>query len=122
MSSSKFAFKAKKTTANGEPAAFVKPAAEPKDAMKAVAAIVLNHTAEVFYAVVEAIADKYGLDKEAMTAAISEHPKFKEITLHPVLNDMGFLTKAEEEASVSAVPKKKFVFKKKTVANNTPVV
>jgi hypothetical protein len=113
QSTKSFAFKKKAKLANGTSVPALKPVEGPKEAMKAVMAITLNHTAEVLMAVVEAIADTYTLDKEEMMAAIVEHPAYKAVTLDPVLNDMGFLT---ETAHPTTVPKKKRFVIKKTAA------
>lgn len=46
--------------------------------------------AEVFEAMMDIVSETYKLDKEEMLATIQAHPKFTEIQLHPVLDDMGF--------------------------------
>lgn len=109
----RFAFKKKGTFANGDPVMpeDVAPVKAPVDATKAVLAIVLNHTAEVFHGVVDAICEHYSLSKEEVMGVVVAHPKFTEVIAHPVLNDMGFLTKEEVSAPLSAPPPPKKPFK-----------
>ena len=122
MSSAKFQFK-KKPLANGAEVPKVVPVKNAKDGMRAVLGIVMNHTAEILNGVVEAIAAKYGLDKEEMLASVAEHPAVTGVVLNPALNDLGFLfeeevtqpapTDAASTGSGSTGKKKRFVIKKK---------
>jgi len=74
----------------------------PKDAMLATLDIVLAHTADVFHAVVEAISEKYGLDKEEMFEAIRTHPAYCSIEMHPSVRDLDY--QLAEEAPAAAAP------------------
>ena len=82
----------------------------PKEGMQAVLKIVFSHIADIFEGVVEAIADKYSLDKEMMMEVIKSHKAFTEVALHPILQDLGEAPVPEPEA-----PPKKFRIKKNTV-------
>jgi len=103
---------------------------------------VLAHTADVFRAVVDAVAEHYSLDKTEMREVITTHPKYVGVTLNPVLADLGAfersaepvdppviakdpmdeLTAATAAMSIAApltaplVPKKKFVIRKPKAA------
>lgn len=91
----------------GTPVAITNP---PKEGMQAVLKIVFSHIADIFEGVVEAIADKYSLDKEMMMEVIKSHKAFTEVALHPILQDLGEAPVPEPEA-----PPKKFRIKKNTV-------
>jgi len=62
---------------------------DAKSGMQAALTILFSHTADVFEGVVEAIADKYKLDKEEMISVIVAHPAFTKIKLHPILQELG---------------------------------
>jgi len=108
----KFVFKTKAALPNGTPVPVVEKPKTAEDATKAVLAIVLNHTAETFHGIVNAISEHYKLDKDEMMSVVVNHPSFKEGVVDPVLNDLGFLGLNACDAEV-AKPTKKFVIKKK---------
>jgi len=113
----KFVFKTKAALPNGTPVPVVATPKTAEDATKAALAIVLNHTAETFHGIVNAISEHYKLDKDEMMRVVVNHPSFKEGVVDPVLNDLGFLglnTPAPEAPDApQAVKPKKFVIKKK---------
>jgi len=74
----------------------------PKDAILATLDIVLAHTADVFHAVVDAISEKYGLDKEEMFEAIRTHPSYSSIEMHPSVRDLGYQLAEEAQAPAQA--------------------
>ncbi len=82
---------------------------DAKTGMKTVLSIVLQHTADIFEGVVDAIAESYHLDKEEMMDIIRKHPKFTEPILHPALAALG--TPATAAAPEPTKPKK-FQFRK----------
>ena len=97
----------------------VAPVKDARTATEAVLSIVLAHTADVFHAVVDAVAEHYSLDKAEMMEVITTHPKYVGVTLHPVLADLGAFDKPAEAAVASVAEpakKKKFVIRKKEVA------
>ena len=135
----KFQFVKKPATVNGEPYVPT-PVKDKKDAMNALLCVVLNHTAEVFHGIVDAISDHYKIDKDEMMDIVTGHPAYTSIVLSPVLNDLGYLSKPEESVAPkpkksttkkvvskapepapapAAEPKKKFVIKKKAVPTPT---
>lgn len=112
----KFVFKTKAALPNGTPVPIVEKPKTAEDATKAVLAIVLNHTAETFHGIVNAISEHYKLDKDEMMSVVINHPSFKEGVVDPVLNDLGFLglnASGAPEPVEPAKPTKKFVIKKK---------
>ncbi len=130
MPPKKFVFQSKPTDAAGNPMKEIAPVKGPSTAMSAVLNIFSNHIAEVLHAIVDAISDKYKIDKEEMMAVITNHPAYTEITANPVINDietlkeepkaveeldeaMGALAIAEPAPVPRAVPKFKI---KKAVA------
>jgi hypothetical protein len=112
---SKFIFKAKKVDASGEPIKQIAPIKGPSTAMSAVLNIIANHTAEVFHAVVDAISEKYKIDKDEMMGVIINHPAYTAITTNPVLNDIETLTEEPVPEPVTVPVSPKFKIKKKAV-------
>ena len=90
-----------------------KPVTDAKSGMQAALTILFSHTADVFQGIVEAIADKYKLDKEEMISVIVAHPAFTEIKLHPILQELG-----PEPSALEHVPVKKAM--KKVVVKPSP--
>jgi hypothetical protein len=79
---------------------------DAKSGMQAALTILFSHTADVFEGVVEAIADKYKLDKGEMISVIVAHPAFTKIKLHPILEELGPEPSPEPlKPSVKAVKK-----------------
>ena len=118
----KFAFKRETATlASGEefkPA----PVADGKTAMHALLSLTLKHTADVLHGVLDAVSEHYKIPKDEIMDVVLQHPAYKEITLDPVLSDLGFLRTAEPVAEAAAppqekpkAPKKKFTVIKKVV-------
>lgn len=114
----KFTFKSETTTlASGEefkPA----PVTDGKAAMSALLSITLKHTADVLHGVLDAVSEHYKIPKDEIMDVVLQHPAYKEITLDPVLSDLGFLRTAEPVAEPQANPKpvkKKFTVIKKVV-------
>lgn len=133
--SKKFQFKPKAVVKEGVEIVTT-PITNAHTGMEAVMNIVLAHTADVFRAVVDAVAEHYSLDKEEMMEVITRHPKFVEVTTHPVLSDAGAFSKVPvtkepidelteataamtiaAAASAAPVSKKRFVIRK----TKTPV-
>ena len=116
-SAAKPTFKKEETTlVNGEEFKAV-PVKDGTSAMHAVLAMTLKHTADVFHAVLDAVADHYKISKDEMMDVVLAHPAYKGVVLDPVISDLGFLRQAD--APVSAPPAeapkpkaKKFVVKK----------
>lgn len=79
-----------------------------KTAMHAALSIILNHTAEVFHGVVDAISDHYKISKDEMMDVILSHPAYTSITTNPVINDLGYM---QPEPEAKPKSKKKFVIK-----------
>jgi len=92
MAPKKFVFQSKPTDAAGKPMKEIAAIKGPSTAMSAVLNIVSNHIAEVLHAIVDAISEKYAIDKDEMMAAIINHPAYVEITGNPVINDIETLT------------------------------
>lgn len=88
-----------------------------KTAMHAVMSIFINHSAEVFHGVVDAISDHYKIPKDEMMDVILSHPAYTDIMVNPILNDLFYLrpeaAAAQAPAAVTAEPKpkKKYVVK-----------
>jgi hypothetical protein len=96
------------TIVSGKPESYVQiPVSDATDGTIAALHIVLNHTADVFRGVVDAIAEHYGLDKDEMMSVIQKHPKYTGILQNPVLEDLGYLHK--NKAVVKRSYKKKVI-------------
>ena len=94
------------------------PVKDGPTAMNAVLSILLQHTSEVFHAVVEAVSDHYKIDKEEMMDAVLKHPAYKKQKDNHVFIDMGYLPNnisAEEPVKEPVKPKK---FKVKSLASS----
>jgi len=94
------------------------PVKDGPTAMHAVLSILLQHTSDVFHAVVEAVSDHYKIDKEEMMNAVLNHPVYKNQRENPVFIDMGYLPNKdstppppEKPVEESVKPKKKFKIK-----------
>ena len=94
------------------------PVKDGPTAMHAVLAILLEHTSDVFHAVVEAISDHYKIDKEEMMDAVLNHPVYKKQKDNFVFIDMGYLPNKdttppppEKPVEETVKPKKKFKIK-----------
>lgn len=72
------------------------PVKDGPTAMHAVLSILLQHTSDVFHAVVEAVSDHYKIDKEEMMDAVLSHPAYKKQKDNVVFIDMGYLPKKDE--------------------------
>lgn len=101
----KFQFVKKEAFMNGEPYVPT-PVKDKKDAMNAVLSVVLNHTADVFRGVIDAISEHYKIDKDEMMDIVTSHPAYTSIVLNPVLNDLGYLSKEEAVPPPEPKPKK----------------
>jgi hypothetical protein len=126
-SNRKFAFKRETATlASGEEFKAA-PVADGKTAMHAILSITLKHTADVLHGVLDAVADHYKIPKNEIMDVVLQHPAYKEITLDPVLSDLGFLREepvaketAPSQEKPKAVPKKKFTVIKKVATPPPP--
>ncbi len=89
-----------------------------KTAMHAVMSIFMNHSAEVFHGVVDAISDHYKIPKDEMMDVILSHPAYTQIGVNPILNDLYYLRpeavkpESEEKPEPAPKPKKRYVVKK----------
>jgi hypothetical protein len=96
------------------------PVTNPTEGTIAALHILLNHTADVFHAIVGAVSEHYKLDKDEMMTVILKHPKYTGVSVNPVLQDMGYLYKeiapaARLPAEVIDAPKTKFKIRAKKV-------
>lgn len=109
------------------------PIGDGKDAFRASLTMILKHTADMFVTILEAMSEKYGHDVNEMMEVVIDHPKYKEMQLHPVLYDMGYLSKVEPVAPAPAppelvapapapAPKRKFMIKPKATPVATSAV
>lgn len=89
----------------------------PSDAYRALMMTLMKHTADVFEAVVEIIAEKHHLKRDAIIDEITAHPKWHRVLDQPVIYDI-VVDVQEKKVEVTAPPeeKKKRVYKKKTAA------
>jgi hypothetical protein len=81
-----------------------------KTAMHAVMSIFMNHSAEVFNGIVDAISDHYKISKDEMMDVILSHPAYTQIAVNPILNDLFYLR--PEAVKPEPKPKKRYVVKK----------
>jgi len=93
-------------TASGE--GYVRiPIRDSSTAMRASLHMILKHTADMFLTITDIIAEKYQIDADEMVKAVQEHPKYKEMYVNPMLEDLGYVgaaaTAAQTEPAVSAV-------------------
>ncbi len=101
------------------------PVKDGASAMHAVLAMTLKHTADVFHAVLDAVADHYKISKDEMMDVVLAHPAYKGAVLDPVISDLGFLRQADAPVAAPAAdapkPKaKKFVVKKPAAPSAAP--
>jgi hypothetical protein len=103
-------------TASGE--GYVRiPIRDSSTAMRASLHMILKHTADMFLTITDIIAEKYQIDADEMVKAVQEHPKYKEMYVNPILEDLGYVGSvagaAETEAqappeAIQEKPKKKW--------------
>jgi len=86
-----------------------------KTALAAVLHLTLNHTADVFHGIVDAISEHYKIPKDEMMDVVMAHPAYTAITLSPMLADLGYFAQPKAESKPEPKPKKKFVVKKAVV-------
>lgn len=96
------------------------PIKDGKAAMTACLHMILKHTADVFEGIVDIVSEKYGIDKEEMMTVVMDHPRFKDMSANPIVEDLGYIMDTREATAVPAVPateeKKTKVFKIKPKA------
>lgn len=83
----------------------------PRDALRATMMMLFQHVAEIHMAVTEIISEKYNIPQEEIYNAITEHPKWQEMLVNPMIHDLTgeILDKTSETASQVSTeePKKK---------------
>ncbi len=96
------------------------PITDGKTAMRACLHMILKHTADMFEGLVDVVAEKYKLDKEEMMNVIIDHPRFKEMSVDPVMLDLGYILDPAGAAGAAEPPKKIRIMKiKPKTANAT---
>lgn len=117
-----FTFKSEPVTCIGETEPY-KPieVKDGKTAMHAVMSIFMNHTAEVFHGVVDAISDHYKISKDEMMDVILSHPAYTQIAVNPILNDLHYLRpEAKGPVAPQPKPKRKYVVKAAVASPSEP--
>jgi hypothetical protein len=86
------------------------PVKDGRAAMRACLHMILKHTADMFVGIVEIVAEKYKIDPDEMMHVITEHPRYKEMQVDPVMHDLGYIvntaaaTAAATAATTAATP------------------
>jgi hypothetical protein len=80
------------------------PVKDGRAAMRACLHMILKHTADMFVGIVEIVAEKYKIDPDEMMHVITEHPRYKEMHVDPVMHDLGYIVNAA--AAPAAAPEK----------------
>lgn len=68
---------------------------DSKTAFKAAMEILFAHSADVFACVVDIIAEKYELDFDDMMQTIITHPKYTELSIHPVIRSLTYFNQQD---------------------------
>ena len=91
------------------------PVKDGRSAMTACLHIILKHTADVFEGIVDIVSEKYGIEKDEMMAVVMDHPRFKDMSANPIVQDLGYILDTREGArEVTAVPAVPATEEKKT--------
>lgn len=90
------------------------PVKDGKTAMTACLHIILKHTADVFEGIVGIVSEKYGIDKDEMMSVVMDHPRFKDMSSNPVVEDLGYIMDTREAAEAPAAPTAPVTEEKKT--------
>jgi hypothetical protein len=78
------------------------PVKDGKAAMSACLHMILKHTADMFVGIVEIVAEKYKIDPNEMMHVITEHPRYKEMHVDPVMLDLGYIVDTTAAAAIPA--------------------
>lgn len=87
--------------ADGTPYVTV-PVKDGGSAMRACLHMILKHTADMFVGIVEIVAEKYEIDPDEMMQVITEHPRYKEMHVDPVMHDLGYIVNGGAAAAAAA--------------------
>ncbi len=101
--------------ADGTPYVTV-PVKDGSSAMRACLHMILKHTADMFVGIVEIVAEKYKIDPDEMMQVITEHPRYKEMHVDPVMHDLGYIVGGDAPAEPEAKPPVRRVMKIKPKA------
>lgn len=101
------------------------PITDAKTATRACLHMILKHTADMFVGIVEIVSETYKIDPDEMMNVITSHPRYKEMTVDPVMLDLGYIldpAAAEPKpAATVAKPKVRVMkIKPKVVAQAEP--
>ncbi len=72
-----------------------------KTAMTACLHMILKHTADVFEGIMEIVSEKYGIDKDEMMDVVMDHPRFKDMSSNPVVEDLGYIIDTRQEPAAA---------------------
>jgi hypothetical protein len=92
---------------------------DAKSGMAAVLHILMKHMADCLHLVLDSVVEKYGLDKEEVMRVITESPRWKEMPVNPIINDLGYILPGSELAE--AAPEAVLAEPQETAAAAPPV-